>query len=48
MNVKFFEASAMNLDKLEREINEFCKNKEVIKIDMLEISDLIIAMVVYK
>jgi len=48
MKVRFFEASVMNLDRIEREINEFCKDKEVVKIDMIEISELIIAMVVYR
>jgi len=48
MKVKFFTASVMNLDGIEKEINNFCKDREIIKIDMVEISDLVITMVVYK
>jgi len=46
--VKFFTSSIMNLEEMEEKINEFCKKHEIIKVDMIEISELIIIMVVYK
>jgi len=46
--VKFFTTSVMGLDRMEREINEFCKDKEVVNVMMQECSQLIVVMVFYR
>jgi len=48
VQVKFFYSSFMNIDKMEAEINKFCKEYEVLKVDMIELSKLVIIMVVYR
>ena len=46
--VKIWTTSIMGLDDMEREINEFCKGREVVNVTIQECSQLIVVLVFYK